>query len=79
MDYLLSAQVRNPHQNIADLSAQIAANQKGVKELQKLVDQYSLKTVSEYMQHVLSCAEEAMRKLIDGLKEASHISWMMIA
>ena len=33
---------RNPQQNMADLKAQIAANEKGVQELRKMVEQFSL-------------------------------------
>src|SRR6202043_2480686 len=43
---------RNPVQNIADLKAQIAANEKGVQELRKMVAQYTLPLVQAYMQHV---------------------------
>ncbi len=43
---------RSPEQNIADLQAQIAANEKGVQELLNMVDHYSLATVQAYMGHV---------------------------
>ncbi len=43
---------RNPEQNIADLQAQIAANEKGLQELRNMVDHYSLPTVQAYMGHV---------------------------
>ncbi|MBD2577492.1 hydantoinase B/oxoprolinase family protein [Oscillatoria sp. FACHB-1406] len=59
---------RNPAQNIADLQAQIAANEKGVQELQRLVEQYGLVTVIAYMQHVQNNAEEAVRRAISNLK-----------
>jgi 5-oxoprolinase (ATP-hydrolysing) len=60
---------RNPDQNIADLKAQIAANQKGIEELRKLVDTYSLKTITAYMQHVQDNAEMAVEKVIDILED----------
>ncbi|ESA38788.1 n-methylhydantoinase b acetone carboxylase subunit alpha [Leptolyngbya sp. Heron Island J] len=59
--------VRNPHQNIADLQAQIAANEKGVQELHKMVDHYGLATVQAYMQHVQDNAEESVRRVIEVL------------
>lgn len=59
---------RNPDQNIADFQAQIAANERGVQELLKMVDQYGLETVQVYMQFVQDNAEEAVRKAIGILK-----------
>ncbi|WP_035985020.1 hydantoinase B/oxoprolinase family protein [Leptolyngbya sp. KIOST-1] len=61
--------VRNPAQNIADLQAQIAANEKGAQELQKLVNHYGLDTVQTYMQHVQDNAEECVRRVIDRLQD----------
>lgn len=60
---------RNPATNIADLQAQIAANEKGVQELQKMVTQYGLNTVQTYMQYVQDNAEESVRRAIDVLKD----------
>jgi N-methylhydantoinase B len=64
---------RNPDQNIADFKAQIAANERGVQELRKMVDQYGLETVQAYMQFVQDNAEEAVRKAIDVLRDGSFI------
>jgi 5-oxoprolinase (ATP-hydrolysing) len=50
---------RNPAQNLADLRAQIAANEKGVQELQAMVAQFGRDTVAAYMRHVQDNAEEA--------------------
>ena len=55
---------RNPHQNIADFKAQIAANNRGVNELLKMVDRYGLETVQTYMQFVQDNAESAVKKAI---------------
>ena len=62
---------RNPEQNIADLRAQLAANEKGVRELHKMVGQYGLDTVIAYMGHVQDNAEESVRRVIDRLKTGS--------
>lgn len=60
---------RNPEQNLADLKAQIAANEKGVQELRKMVDHFSLSTVQAYMGHVQDNAEESVRRVIHVLKD----------
>ena len=58
---------RNPHQNLADLKAQIAANEKGVQELRKMVAQFGLDVVQAYMRHVQDNAEESVRRAITKL------------
>lgn len=60
---------RNTNQNIADLQAQIAANERGVQELIKMVEHYGLETVQAYMGFVQDNAEEAVRRAINNLKE----------
>src|SRR3569623_64559 len=62
---------RNPDQNIADLRAQVAANQKGVEELRELVAQFGLTVVQANMRHVQDNAEEAVRRVITALKDGS--------
>ncbi|MGK7935412.1 MAG: hydantoinase B/oxoprolinase family protein, partial [Xenococcaceae cyanobacterium] len=64
---------RNPHQNIADFKAQIAANNRGVNELLKMVEQYGLETVQTYMQFVQDNAELAVKKAIAFLKNGEFI------
>ena len=63
---------RNPYQNIADLRAQIAANEKGVQELRKMVEHFGLDVVHAYMQHVQDNAEESVRRVIDVLKDGEY-------
>jgi 5-oxoprolinase (ATP-hydrolysing) len=63
---------RNVKQNLADLQAQIAANQKGVEELLKMVDHFGLEVVQAYMKHVQDNAEEAVRRVITALKDSSY-------
>ncbi len=60
---------RNPQQTIADLRAQIAANQKGVEELHAMVVQFGRGTVAAYMKHVQDNAEESVRRVITALKD----------
>ncbi len=61
---------RNPRQNIADLKAQIAANEKGVYELRRMVTQFTLPVVRAYMQHVQDNAAESVRRVIDALHDS---------
>jgi 5-oxoprolinase (ATP-hydrolysing) len=58
---------RNPAQNMADLRAQIAANEKGVQELRRMVGQFGLDVVRAYMGHVQDNAEESVRRAIAQL------------
>jgi 5-oxoprolinase (ATP-hydrolysing) len=58
---------RNPQQNLADLKAQIAANEKGVQELRHMVEQFGLDVVQAYMHHVQDNAEESVRRAITHL------------
>ena len=57
-----------PAQNIADLKAQIAACEKGVQELRKMVAHFGLDVVHAYMQHVQDNAEEQVRRVLDVLQ-----------
>ena len=60
---------RNIKQNIADFKAQIAANNRGVTELVKMVEQYGLETVQAYMQFVQDNAEQAVKNAIALLQD----------
>jgi 5-oxoprolinase (ATP-hydrolysing) len=60
---------RNLAQNIADLKAQIAANERGVQELHKMVEHYGLETVQSYMGYVQDNAEESVRRVIEILND----------
>ncbi len=62
---------RNPQQTVADLRAQIAANEKGVQELRAMVAQFGRATVAAYMQHVQDNAEESVRRVITALKDGA--------
>ncbi len=60
---------RNIDQNMADLSAQIAANATGATELTKITQQFGLDTVHAYMTHVQDNAEESVRRVLDVLRD----------
>jgi 5-oxoprolinase (ATP-hydrolysing) len=61
---------RNPGQNVADLRAQLAANARGIAELERAVRRHGLGTVHEYMAHVqdnaAQCVQRAIRQLQPG-------------
>jgi 5-oxoprolinase (ATP-hydrolysing) len=67
---------RNPVQNINDIKAQIAANEKGVAELRKMVTLFTMPVVRAYMQHVQDNAAESVRRVIDRLHD-SEFSYEM--
>ena len=60
---------RTVSQNMADLKAQIAANETGRQELLKVVENYGLDVVQAYMTHVQMNAEESVRRVIDRLRD----------
>ncbi|WP_375280766.1 hydantoinase B/oxoprolinase family protein [Pseudooctadecabacter sp.] len=72
-DLLSSAKYpcRNVDQNMADLSAQIAANATGERELQKITRQFGLDVVHAYMGHVQDNAEESVRRVLDVLHDCA--------
>ena len=70
-DLLASAKwpARNIDNNMADLQAQIAACEKGVQEIGRMIDQFGLDVVEAYMRHVQDNAEEQVRQVIDALED----------
>ena len=60
---------RNPAHNLADLGAQVAANETGVRELRKMVAHFGLDVVWAYMTHVQDNAEESVRRVLDVLRD----------
>src|ERR1700687_1574745 len=67
---------RNVSQNVGDIHAQIAANEKGVRELAGMVEQFGLEMVEAYMGHVRSNAAERVRRVIDHLKAGHFVQKM---
>ena len=62
---------RNTDQNVADLKAQIAANEKGARELREMVAQFGLDVVRAYMRHVQDNAEEQVRRVVGRLRSGA--------
>ena len=65
--------VRNVDQNMQDLAAQIAANQTGVAEVQKMVAHFGWDVVQAYMTHVQDNAEEAVRRVLGALRDGQFV------
>ena len=63
---------RNIDENMADLAAQVAANETGVREVQKMIRQFGLAVVHAYMKHVQDNAEECVRRVITALTDGSY-------
>ncbi|KAK4776422.1 hypothetical protein SAY86_005110 [Trapa natans] len=55
---------RRIQDNLSDLHAQVAANQRGISLIKELIGQYGLATVQAYMKHVQSNAEQAVREML---------------
>lgn len=60
---------RNLADNLSDLKAQVAANQKGIQLVCELIDLYGLPIVQAYMNYIQQNAELAVR---DMLKEIAR-------
>ncbi len=63
---------RNPDTNLADLRAQVAANARGIAEVERMVTHFGLDIVRAYMGHVQDNAEEAVRRVIDVLDDGAY-------
>ncbi|CAN8232896.1 unnamed protein product [Cochlearia groenlandica] len=58
---------RRIQDNLSDLRAQIAANQRGISLIKELIEQYGLVTVQAYMIYVQLNAEEAVREMLKSV------------
>lgn len=63
--------LRSPDTNLADLRAQIAANEKGTAELRRMTDQFGAAVVQAYMGHVQDNAEESVRRIVARLHDGA--------
>jgi 5-oxoprolinase (ATP-hydrolysing) len=62
---------RNPEQNLADLRAQLAANARGIRELERAAATHGWPTLLAYMGHVQDNAEACMRRAIGRLRDGA--------
>ncbi|MBN2700232.1 MAG: hydantoinase B/oxoprolinase family protein [Methylothermaceae bacterium] len=68
---------RNPDQNLADLQAQIAANERGLQGLRKMIEDWGLATVQAYMNHIQVSAGEAVRKVLTTLPKQGRFRYRL--
>jgi 5-oxoprolinase (ATP-hydrolysing) len=64
---------RNPVQNVNDLKAQVAANEKGVQDLRAMIQAFGLDVVRAYMGHVQDNAAESVARVIDRLADGDFV------
>ncbi len=62
---------RSPDVNVADIKAQVAANERGVQELARVMHQFGWDTVRAYMRHVMDNAEEGVRRVIGRIGDGA--------
>ena len=62
---------RDADKNIADMQAQLAANQQGSRQLEKAIERYGLETVQQYLRFVRENAAASVRRLLSSLKDGS--------
>jgi 5-oxoprolinase (ATP-hydrolysing) len=63
---------RSVRDNLADVSAQVAANKTGVSRLRELVERYSLPVVQAYMGHIQAAAERKMRLALRAIQDGTY-------
>ncbi|MDH4283180.1 MAG: hydantoinase B/oxoprolinase family protein, partial [Myxococcales bacterium] len=63
---------RNPDENVADIEAQIAANEKGMQLLGELLARHGREVVTAYMQHIQDNAAELTAAAIARLPDGEH-------
>jgi len=63
---------RSPDVNVADIKAQVAANEKGVQELSRISAHYGWPVVRDYMGHVMDNAEESVRRVLARLNDGEY-------
>jgi 5-oxoprolinase (ATP-hydrolysing) len=63
---------RSVENNISDVSAQVAANSSGVRQLNELVDRYSLSMVRACMERIQQAASQKMRMSLSGITDGVY-------
>lgn len=63
---------RNVADNLADVTAQVAANQQGARDLDRLMERYTLPVVQAYMQHIQNAAERKMRAALARIADGRY-------
>ncbi|XP_055549431.1 5-oxoprolinase [Wyeomyia smithii] len=68
-----AAGTRNLSDNLSDLKAQIAANQKGIQLVAELIDSYGLNVVQAYMGYMQQNAELAVRDMLKQIAKETKL------
>lgn len=63
---------RAPDENLADVAAQVAANQTGARELKAMIDRCGFDVVYGYMGYIRHAAERKMRQALSHLPDGVH-------
>lgn len=63
---------RSPQDNLADLRAQIAANQMGGRELQRLVEENTLPVVQQMMEEIRMAARQLVERRLASIPDGNH-------
>jgi 5-oxoprolinase (ATP-hydrolysing) len=64
---------RNLRDNISDLKAQVAANNKGIDLIMELVEKYGLEKIQAYMKFIQETAEDSVKEMLDNFAESLKI------
>ena len=67
---------RSPDVNVADITAQVAANERSVQELGRVAERYGWPVVAAYMGHVMDNAAESVRRVLARLPGGSFACTM---
>jgi N-methylhydantoinase B len=70
----LASRMRFPHQRIADLRAQAAANRVGALRLAELAERHGREHLRAGMEEILAYAERRTRVALAGLPDGSHVA-----
>jgi 5-oxoprolinase (ATP-hydrolysing) len=62
---------RSPDINVADIAAQIAANEAASREMARILRDWGWPRVRAYMDHLRAHAAESVRRVIDGLRDGA--------
>jgi 5-oxoprolinase (ATP-hydrolysing) len=63
---------RNVADNLADVAAQVAANNQGARDLGRLIERYGLPVVTAYMGHIQAAAEKKMCSALARLPDGEY-------
>jgi 5-oxoprolinase (ATP-hydrolysing) len=68
--------VRNLSQNLGDIHAQLAANQKGIAVMREMMERYGSEVVKVYMNYIRQNAAEQVRRTVDRLTPGKFLLQM---